>query len=149
MKTHDSEKRFKCDLCASKFFDKIKVLRHMVIHRRDKKFSCDKCHRVFNFSQSYKEHLLTHQDPRPFKCDVCPKTYMSKHDLNIHKTATHTSERKFSCKICSKTFNRKVSEIQHTKLVHGEKNLKNFDRIFHDKCLIYSFNQRLQLQSLW
>lgn len=120
MKTHENDKNFGCDFCASKFGEKSRLRLHMVIHRREKKFRCDKCNRGFNYSQSYKEHLLTHDDPRPFKCDVCPKAYINKLDLRIHKTTAHSNARKFACEICSKTFKTKASEIQHRKLVHGK-----------------------------
>ena len=57
---HEGKKKFKCDICSSKFTSKQSMNIHIaVIHEGKKQFKCDICNAEFTSKHGMKGHIAT------------------------------------------------------------------------------------------
>ncbi|XP_072527625.1 zinc finger protein 408 isoform X2 [Salminus brasiliensis] len=102
------ERKYKCDLCAKRFFQLCHLKKHEFTHSGLKPYACTECDKTYSSQESYRAHLLMHRGQRPFKCQQCDKSYGLKRDLKEHQVL-HTGEKPFVCDVCGKAFARRPS----------------------------------------
>lgn len=139
------EKAYKCCMCDKAFFDEQLLSSHMLGHTTGKVHECEFCHVRFKSYSGMKAHKIKHTGSL-FQCSVCDKKFISKHTLEVH-IQRHIGEKQFSCsqcpmrfvtraevrvhasthnkiqnhvcEICGSRFTRKVSLVNHVKVVHA------------------------------
>ena len=86
MKTHTSEKAFKCDQCDSEFTRKASLNRHIKAAHDGEFIQCELCPETFRYRNSLQDHIKAahNEGRREFRCDLCGvefavKAYLSKH----------------------------------------------------------------------
>lgn len=84
MRTHGSEKGFKCDDCGKAFFRKKALARHRLVHTDVAQYMCTVCGKSFKIKFNLRVHMRTHEDIKPFPCSVCKKTFTTKQWRNNH-----------------------------------------------------------------
>ena len=126
--SHEEEpfRRFHCDHCPSKFFQKHHLKRHMLTS-----------HNIEAESKNLKAKLPGLPFPKLFKCDECGDEFKRAYQLLKHKkthlggqvtdSVTDTSieenfEREtFMCNVCDMNFGRKCDLHQHQQNIHFTK----------------------------
>lgn len=142
------EKAYKCCMCDKAFFNEQLLSSHMLGHTTGKSQECKICHARFKSYSGLKAHKISHSGSL-FMCSVCDKKFTSKHTLEVHiqrhigakpfscsqcpmrfvtraevrvHAATHNKIQNHVCEICGSRFTRKVSLVNHVKVVHtGER----------------------------
>ena len=86
MKTHTSEKAFKCNQCDSEFTRKASLNRHVKAAHDGQVISCPLCPMVFSYRNTLEDHkkAVHNEGRREYGCDLCGvqfavKAYLSKH----------------------------------------------------------------------
>ncbi|CAH2064471.1 unnamed protein product, partial [Iphiclides podalirius] len=128
LKTHsrhvrESDKRFICDECGSKFSTKRCLEEHIDwVHLKKVKHECSKCSKGFKNNSALKKHMnYVHEKKRPPRnkiCDHCGRGFTTLTILRSH-VRTHTGERPLLCSHCPATFAHPDALYTHTKLLHG------------------------------
>lgn len=121
MLKHSDEKPHKCEICDKSFKRSYEVTAHMDIHGGPK-YTCEIC----NFTTAYKVSLKTHkrrvhQKDYPHKCDECGKGFMSRYELEDHRTC-HLGTKSFVCEICGSAYSQKSYLLYHKRVIHGQQN---------------------------
>ncbi|XP_043273988.1 zinc finger protein 37-like isoform X4 [Venturia canescens] len=121
MLKHSNEKPHKCDVCEKAFKRPYELKMHRDIHSGSM-HTCDIC----SFSTAYKVSLMVHkkrvhQKIYRHKCEQCEKAFMSKHELEDHRTC-HLGEKSFICEICGNGFLQRSYLVHHKRVVHGVHN---------------------------
>lgn len=80
--------------------------------------ACPICSKTVT-TRNLKIHIRTHDDARErsFMCEICPKTFLSKHELIIHRR-NHLNIRPFSCDFDGLNFTSKSYLTKHIQLRH-------------------------------
>jgi len=102
----------------------------MIKHETEKKFKCNICEYACRTSSSLKMHMLCHENDE-IKCRICSSIFTSKAQVIIHLKEIHTAEESQKCIKCGKvltsriklswhqtTHNRKASDIIECKICH-------------------------------
>ncbi|XP_066254727.1 zinc finger protein ZFMSA12A-like isoform X38 [Euwallacea similis] len=84
MRTHDSEKGFKCEDCGKAFFRKKALARHRLVHSDEARYVCTICGKSFKIKFNLRVHMRSHDDVKPFPCSVCKKTFTTKQWRDNH-----------------------------------------------------------------
>ena len=86
IKTHSSEKAFKCNQCDSEFTRKASLNRHIRAAHAGHVLTCPLCPAVFSYRNTLEDHKKAahNQGRREYGCDLCGvqfavKAYLSKH----------------------------------------------------------------------
>lgn len=120
---HLKIKKYSCDLCECRYYEKNKLRRHIMNTHAPKElrttFPCDECGIVLVSRGSLKTHKLIHGE-KQFKC-FCGKEFRQRGTLNTHIRGVHNREKRFQCAICDGCFFDASYLKKHTILVHGEK----------------------------
>ena len=86
IKTHTSQKAFKCGQCESEFTRRASLNRHVKAAHEGQTIKCPDCTLVFSYRSTLEDHKKAahNEGKREFECDVCGqdfavKAYLSKH----------------------------------------------------------------------
>jgi KRAB domain-containing zinc finger protein len=119
-------KRFECDFCSKRFFDKVQLRTHMMSQHmaKEKLFKCNQC-KYSGITKSYlKMHMIVHN--KSFKCTKCDKLFRNKAYLAAHLNKhTLPDVKEFVCH-CKKTFKSSRSLTLHRINFHKEKPAGNY-----------------------
>ncbi|KAL4705078.1 hypothetical protein ACJJTC_002726 [Scirpophaga incertulas] len=119
----DTDKKFICDECGSKFLTKSSLQEHIdYIHLMKKKHECSRCNKTFKNGSALKKHEnFVHKKIRPPRnkiCDHCGRGFTTLTILQSH-VRTHTGERPLQCRHCPATFAHSAALYTHNKLLHN------------------------------
>ncbi len=122
-KIESNLKKFFCDHCGHKTFNKIQLTVHMRKHVKDQKFYvCDICGQSYTFIAPFLYHKKLHEEKRDFVCSFCGKGFIRRSDFDSH-VRQHTNEKPFKCSICEKGFGHKQVLKNHI-LTHSTNKVK-------------------------
>lgn len=121
----DRERKFKCEMCPSKFFIREQLRRHIQhVHTNELPYQCHICRKGFPNNQNRKRHIRTvHSDARPFPCSICGKGFKSEAEVKGHLTI-HQPSRKLKCNLCNKILRSKPGFELHLRGHLGERPYK-------------------------
>lgn len=133
-KTHNQnrERRFECNQCGDKFFDKIVLVRHSRCHSEKRLFKCNVCGKSLKTPENLKKHIQNvHRPRKPFPCQICGKSFSSNGNRKLHEKNIHVRQRKLhKCSICKKTYSHKHGLKHHQKLHQMPADQLPFECIF-------------------
>lgn len=88
-------RKFTCDICEHRLFNKIQLQVHMRKHMLEKNFYvCEICGQSYKFIAPFLYHKLLHEGTKEFICAYCSKEFVRKQDLLIH-CRQHTNQKPF------------------------------------------------------
>ena len=96
-RTHDVNRRHKCQVCGDHFEIKSRLKNHMMIHDNVKPFACtfEGCSMAFTQNSNLKRHQRIHSGARPYKCEYCDKSFGCGSNLNQHLYTHEKTESSF------------------------------------------------------
>ena len=73
--------------CGRAFRTKFSCKRHTLTHQTEKKFSCELCKKKFTLSQHLREHMYRHTNKKPYVCGVagCEERFRHASELSLHR----------------------------------------------------------------
>lgn len=71
---------FMCNLCPKRYLTKVRLKKHLGIHKLPKK-PCPQCGELV---KNLSSHMAVHNTTDRFQCDKCEKSYKSQQHLQIH-----------------------------------------------------------------
>ena len=74
-----------CNHCKKSFKDKVKLVRHQLVHSHDKNYTCKTCERKFKSEAEEKVHQRVHLQGRDNTCITCKKVFVFKWELRNHE----------------------------------------------------------------
>ena len=90
IKTHNTEKAFKCHQCDSEFTRKASLNRHIRAAHAGHVLTCPLCPAVFSYRNTLEDHKKAahNQGRRDYSCNLCGvqfavKAYLSKHMVRL------------------------------------------------------------------
>lgn len=84
-RVHLKEKNVQCSVCCEKFFDTIRLNRHMIKHVGVRNFHCDICGKKFLWKKNLRGHMVCHiKNGTDFGKSAIPVTSHSSYD--VHST---------------------------------------------------------------
>ncbi|RZC32652.1 zf-H2C2 2 domain containing protein [Asbolus verrucosus] len=121
---HATEKKFKCELCDSKFASPVYLNAHKRYHTGERKHICSFCGKGYITASDLYHHEKIHANKRAYRCQICPKAFNTSSDLHKHKICVHLdrSQWKYECSYCQRRFPLKTNLDTHTKTHTGERN---------------------------
>lgn len=90
---HDGEnrKKFQCEICKRKFYDKTQFVNHRVVHTKERPYKCTypNCNKAYSSPTNLRDHCRYHTGERPYSCNLCDykcinSTYLKRHKLLVH-----------------------------------------------------------------
>lgn len=86
---HLKEKNISCQICGMKFFNKIGIRRHMIVHNPVKKYECQHCKKKFARGSTLRLHEKIHTGDKKKVCLICEAKFVQKASLNYHMLKYH------------------------------------------------------------
>ena len=139
LRIHEQTFPFPCTFpgCSKKYSVEVRLRLHMKTHMTNKPFKCEICEKSFVMRGDLKTHQKFHSEERPFKCNLCDKAYKTNEHLKEHVNITHYGIKKFHCDVCQKNFGKSSALKAHLKTHTGEKTFKceipSCDKFFSEK----------------
>ncbi|XP_033125140.1 zinc finger protein 728-like [Anneissia japonica] len=86
---------WECSICDKSFTEKIRCLRHSLIHTGEKPYTCSHCSRQFNLRSNAKRHIIIHirnnGGEKLSKCTICNKIFAFEGQLKYHLRTQHVN----------------------------------------------------------
>lgn len=101
-------KLINCRIC-NKVISSHTERQHMKTHSSERPYKCNVCKKEFSYAYNLKRHMMAHNNDRPHMCNICGKRFIQYGTFEAHYRI-HTGERPFSCTECGKTF-RQVKHV--------------------------------------
>lgn len=115
----EKSSQFACKLCPLVFLTRSTLSRHNLrVHLKEKRFTCDTCGYKSFDKDSLQIHMSIHNDLRPFECEFCKKCFQRKKTLDYHRR-THTNDKRYVCSECGKAFVQSTSLKLHLRVHHS------------------------------
>ena len=139
---HNTNKRWICDCCGSRFGHKNALKIHMLSHLSPA-FSCTECDMKFVHAGNFNVHKKRHQGILNEICKTCNKGFATKVSLSDHIIHNHFA--KFNCEVtgCSSVLSSKSYYKKHLKAVH-----KKDDQVLIEKLIVILKNFKPNFQQL-
>ncbi|KAL7013255.1 hypothetical protein ACKWTF_015303 [Chironomus riparius] len=120
---HENPRRFECDYCGMKFYEKVVIKRHVWLHAgipKVKYLKCQKCDFASADKQQFTKHLTCHQRIDSFwksvnnklECRICSQVFGNFVFFSRHYKCKH---RVYSCDYCDKKYKAVAYLINHVK----------------------------------
>lgn len=78
-------RKYTCDICDHRLFNKIQLIVHMRKHMQEKNFYvCEFCGQSYKFIAPFLYHKKLHEGTKEFVCSFCSKEFVRKQDLVAH-----------------------------------------------------------------
>ena len=98
---HSNVRPFACSEsnCQKSFTVKKLLNKHLKTHSTEKSFKCDECNKGFRFKDILSQHKRIHTKQMLFRCDAigCDQKFRQKNSLNEHKTRFHSGIKNHKC----------------------------------------------------
>ncbi len=152
LKSHSTERPFRCQLCPKAYKRKKNLTRHNLAHAEGrKKIKCALCEERFPTRCELKIHKKEYHADKVYPCSVCTATFTKKAGLKAHEF-THLRLRPFACDLCNKTyassFAMKTHRLTHSRKSHTGKSSRKRGRKRAHQCTtcskIFLSNKRLK-----
>ena len=144
--SHSYKNHLKCPQCP-KYFMLFEGLR---LHLKTCLCKCETCGKVYKSRLMLDRHVRAMHEEKIHKCSVCDKVFTTLNLLKKHTSSLH----KDRCDICNKIFRHRRSLKSHVKVRHGDTEISEDDRHFHEqvnKCQCplcnISFTTSLELKT--
>jgi uncharacterized Zn-finger protein len=116
------QKQHACPICAKMYIGApSKLTRHVRTHLTQKPYKCSACAYQCTEKHDLQKHFRVHTGEKPYKCDFkdCSKSFKDCSTMINHKR-THTGERPFACATCGCAFNH-VGHLTQHKRTHARR----------------------------
>ena len=120
LKNHARQQAFKCAECGKILSTKSRLKNHHLEKHLKRELKCPlaSCQRIFYNRSILQTHIqVVHGNGEKHKCDKCEKSFVYKHDLNVHIKGVHDGLKSY-CSFCGKEFIRASEKNRHEKQVH-------------------------------
>ena len=126
---HEKLKRFQCDFCEKKYYQKSHLQEHVLAAHKD--FDNEnmllepnlKWENEENYTNEVSMNTISENISDPVKkspeCTLCGKTFRSKGHVKRHVESVHEKLKKFQCDVCEKKYYQKSHLKEHIQYVHG------------------------------
>ena len=109
-----------CKMCGKPFPNRYTLKVHKKTHEGEKRFKCDLCPYSSIFQRHLESHMLIHTDQKPFQCDQCDQSFRQKQHLKRHQNLYHNpayvppvpKEKTHECPECGRKFRHKGNLIR-------------------------------------
>ena len=78
-----------CKMCGKPFPNRYTLKVHKKTHEGEKRYKCDLCPYSSIFQRHLESHMLIHTDQKPFQCDQCNQSFRQKQHLKRHQNLYH------------------------------------------------------------
>lgn len=124
MVKHSDERPYKCTTCEKSFKRMSEMNNHMQIHT-GVTYTCDMCGLISRNKVSFRTHIRrVHRRDFRHRCEQCGKKFMSKYDLEDHKT--RHSDKSIVCDDCGNVFLQKSYLVAHKRLMHEVQKMSKY-----------------------
>lgn len=82
----ENSKKFQCDICGIKFYDKTQYVKHQIVHTDERPYECpyENCDKRYRTKPSLKAHICTHTGERPYECQLCGYKFTTNKSMRRH-----------------------------------------------------------------
>merc|ERR1719222_819437 len=101
---------------------------HLLSHETERKFKCDICEKYFRNSSYLKTHRKACLGVKDEECAFCGKKFAQRAVLINHERI-HTGETPYECRICKQSFRTHHIYSGHGKTVHQAISAKHFQQM--------------------
>ncbi|XP_041348805.1 zinc finger protein 808-like [Gigantopelta aegis] len=101
---HENVYKYTCEVCAKRFYDKVKFDDHKDKHTGSKNHICHVCGLAYRYKPRLITHLKMHTSSENFLCNICEQRFNTMASLKNHMIGKHSIDHCYRCPWCSKEF---------------------------------------------
>ena len=119
-----------CEICGKQFERRRKwcLDQHMLTHETEKRFQCEICHKFFRTTNYLTQHVKACSGLKQEECAFCGKRFAKKSVLLNHERL-HTGERPYQCRVCGQSFRTHSNYSKHGREEHGAESAIHFNEL--------------------
>ena len=119
-----------CDVCGKQFERRRRwcLDQHMLTHETEKKYPCDICGKYFRSSSYLQTHMKACSGIKEEECAYCGKKF-AKRAVLINHERLHTGEKPYQCGICNERFRTHHNYTNHGKTQHKALSARHFNQM--------------------
>ena len=127
----ETQERFQCEVCSSRFRCESELKRHLVVHTKEKPFACESCDLQYGTSSNLKRHIRTIHSELVKPIETEKKNLQTNNDVLVqpiernilandenHIASIHIQLQTFGCDYCEKTFEVENDKSDHVNTNH-------------------------------